>query len=425
MYNSRVKPLLLKYSLILKNASYMSVLKLTVMLLPLVTYPYLIRTLGANKFGLVIYAISIVAFLRVLIKFGFELSAVKAVSEASGDHRKISSIFTSVILSQAFLFVLSIFILVVLIATFESVNDVAFLLFFALLLPLSDIFMMTWLFQAIQKMKYITYVNVMAGLINIAGVFIFIKSAEHYVFVPLIQGASFLVASVLAMVIILRSGIAGFCKVTFQDVVEQLKSSLSLFVSRISAIFNSEFTVILLANFVGPSAVSFYDLSKKIIEVFKMPNSVINIVVFPHIARTKSLDFVNWVLFIRIILALLLSLVAYITYSWVIEVLGGKEVAEGAASAFLIMMPLIIITSITYYTGTSILVSFGHIKEFNISVILTSLIYLVIVAIMNALFGLTLEIVLYSMLLSELFLMMFRLVVCYKLNLIGIRHFRK
>ena len=43
-------------------------------ILPLLVLPYLVRVLGAEKFGLVMFAQSLAVFLNVLVDFGFNIT---------------------------------------------------------------------------------------------------------------------------------------------------------------------------------------------------------------------------------------------------------------------------------------------------------------------------------------------------------------
>ena len=66
----------------------MTILKVFMLVLPLISYPYLIRVVGSENFGLVVYTLSIIAFFRIFVKFGFEMSAVKNVAQNSQDKDK-------------------------------------------------------------------------------------------------------------------------------------------------------------------------------------------------------------------------------------------------------------------------------------------------------------------------------------------------
>ena len=67
------------------------------MLLPLITYPYLIRVLGKEIYGLIVFAQAVVGYLVILVGFGFNISATKEISIHRDNKEKLNEIVSSVI----------------------------------------------------------------------------------------------------------------------------------------------------------------------------------------------------------------------------------------------------------------------------------------------------------------------------------------
>ena len=61
--------------MLLANFTYLSIIEIIGLLLPLITFPYLIRTIGAQKYGIIVFAQTIVAYLVMIVNFGFNVSA--------------------------------------------------------------------------------------------------------------------------------------------------------------------------------------------------------------------------------------------------------------------------------------------------------------------------------------------------------------
>ncbi len=77
------------HSKLVENFSYLSALQIFNMLLPLVTYPYLIRVLGSELYGTVIFAQAIIAYFSVMINFGFNISATKEIALCKDNTKRI------------------------------------------------------------------------------------------------------------------------------------------------------------------------------------------------------------------------------------------------------------------------------------------------------------------------------------------------
>ena len=59
-------------------------------ILPLIALPYLVRTLGAERFGLVMIAQTMGVFLTIIVDFGFNISATREVSLLRNNRNAVS-----------------------------------------------------------------------------------------------------------------------------------------------------------------------------------------------------------------------------------------------------------------------------------------------------------------------------------------------
>ena len=59
------------------NFLSLSALQVFTYVLPLLTLPYLVRVLGVEKYGLVMFAQSVIMFFSILVDYGFNLSATR------------------------------------------------------------------------------------------------------------------------------------------------------------------------------------------------------------------------------------------------------------------------------------------------------------------------------------------------------------
>ena len=83
---------------------------------PLLTVPYLFRTLGVETFGLVNFATAFTQYFLIFTDFGFDLSATKYIAANRDNEHKRNSYFVNVLLSKFFLFFTGFIILLVIVA---------------------------------------------------------------------------------------------------------------------------------------------------------------------------------------------------------------------------------------------------------------------------------------------------------------------
>ena len=79
-----------KYSKLIENFISLNILQIINYIIPLITFPYISRVLGANKFGLVYFALSLAQYFIVLTDFGFNASGVIEISKNREDNTKLS-----------------------------------------------------------------------------------------------------------------------------------------------------------------------------------------------------------------------------------------------------------------------------------------------------------------------------------------------
>ena len=60
---------------ILANFSYLSLLQVFAILFPLLTYPYLLRVIGLELYGVIIFAQSIINYVSLVINFGWRFTS--------------------------------------------------------------------------------------------------------------------------------------------------------------------------------------------------------------------------------------------------------------------------------------------------------------------------------------------------------------
>ena len=122
-----------RHKKIIENYFFMTVLQVINSLFYIMIYPYLIRTLGANSYGLYIYALSIVTYFIFIINFGFDLPATKAVAHEKNDKAAISNILSCIFTAKLYLQFSTLIIFVILLFTipFLRSNYLLFIIVFA------------------------------------------------------------------------------------------------------------------------------------------------------------------------------------------------------------------------------------------------------------------------------------------------------
>src|SRR3989339_509467 len=151
-----------EYKILLGNFFSLSVLQVLNYLLPLITLPYLIRVLGPEKYGLIAFGTAFLTYFQLFTDYGFNLSATKDISINRENNKKISEIFSSVIIIKTVLMLFSFIIIFFIVTSFSKFNSQKEVYYLISLSLIGNVLFPIWFFQGIERMKYITYFNVIA-----------------------------------------------------------------------------------------------------------------------------------------------------------------------------------------------------------------------------------------------------------------------
>ena len=93
--------------IILKNFSYLTLMKFFNIGVKIVLAAYLIRILGSEKYGLITWLDSVIQYFIMIVNFGFNIYAAKYIVENKNKSTKINEIVSSIFIIKGCLFIFS------------------------------------------------------------------------------------------------------------------------------------------------------------------------------------------------------------------------------------------------------------------------------------------------------------------------------
>ncbi len=328
MNKARIKSGLKKHKTLISNFNYLSVLQLFQLLFPLITYPYLIRVLGKEIYGVVVFSNAIIMYLSVFINFGFDISEIKEISIFRDNKKKVSEILSTVLTIRIIFALISALILSTLIVIIPELNKHKWLYIASMGLLLDAAINPSFYFLGIEKMKFITYLSVTSKFVFLILIFIVIKKPAHYILVPLLTSIGTLLSSLIGLSIIFHIQKVQFTLPSLYRVKEMITNSLPFFTSRVSVLAINKTNILLLGTFVGYTEVAYYDLAEKLVNVMKMPFNIFNQVLFPNVSKTKNIGLVKKTLKYLLGVYILGYLSLYIFSEPFIQLIGGIELVQ-------------------------------------------------------------------------------------------------
>lgn len=232
-------------SRLLGNFIWLSLLQVAGFVFPLLTVPYLANVIGVDLFGEISFATALMAYFQTLVDYGFVFSAVRDIARCRHDKEQVSHIYSKVMLARFFLLIVAFILLTICIFAVPKLYEMRWVLWISYLLVVGHAMFPEWMFQALEKMKYITIFNVSIKLVFTFAIFAFIKAPEDYLLQPFLTAVAYILSGFGAMYVIHRWGIR-IRPLPVSEVKGSLKSNFDLFLNQlVPNLYNSASSLIL------------------------------------------------------------------------------------------------------------------------------------------------------------------------------------
>ena len=378
---------------LLSNFLSLTILQGANYILPLITLPYLVRVLGVEYYGLLAFAGVTIAYFGIITDYGFNLTATREISIYRDDKEKVTEIFSSVITIKFLLMLVSFFLLVLLVLSFDKFKTNAFLYFATFGIVVGQVLFPVWFFQGMERMKYVMYLNVLSKLIFTVAIFIFVQEEKDFYIVPILTSLGYLIAGVLSLSLVKREFTIGFKSQKWETLVFYFKKSWYIFIANISNGIYTNSTVFILGLFTNNTIVGYFSAAERIIKIIQSLFAPLFQALYPYFSKKASVSkkemllISKKILYIVSTIALFVSLVLFISAPFVVNIVLGKEFHESIQIIqILSILPLTYV--ISNFLGTQIMLTNGKDKEYSniflYSTILNLLLSVVIAPIFQA-----------------------------------------
>jgi PST family polysaccharide transporter len=270
---------------LISNFFALSVLQGVNYILPIITLPYLIRVLGAKYFGLLSFANATVMYLEIISNFGFNLTATREISIHRNDKNKVNEIFSAVMSIKILLLVACFILLSILILSLEKFFNDWEIYFFTFGTVIGQVLFPVWFFQGMEKMKYITYLNILARSLFTFAIFIFVQTQEDYYLVPVLSSLGFIVAGICSIIVIKTQFNIRFKWQPIEIIIKYIRDAWDVFIIDFIPNIYNNFSTFFLGFFVSMEILGYYSLAIKINDIFNRFIYVIRNVTYPYLSN--------------------------------------------------------------------------------------------------------------------------------------------
>lgn len=268
-----------------ENFVSLSIVKATGYILPIITLPYLAKTIGVDKFGEIAFAASVIIYFQTFVDFGFNFIGVKNIARVKNDIHQVSEIFSNIMATRLLLMVISFCLLLLCVYTIDVFYENRLILLLTFLYIPGYLFFPEWFFQAMEQMKYIALLNLLSKLLFTLLVFIVIKEKKDFIYQPVLIALGYYSSGIIAITMILRKFKVKFILPNLNAIYLALKESWNMFLSLFLPNLYSNFSTILLRTYGGEIATGIYSGGSRFISLFNELSDALSRTFYPFLAR--------------------------------------------------------------------------------------------------------------------------------------------
>lgn len=359
------------------NFSSLTLLQISNYVFPLITFPYLVRVLGPEQFGLANFALAFLIYFNTIIDYGFHFSATRGLAQSNPGN--ISKIYNLTFFSKMILLlpVSVIYFIVIFAIPFFAQNIFIYLIVYLVLL--GNALFPVWFFQGIEKMYYIAIFNIVFRAVGVVLIFLYVTNQKDILVYLLINSGIILFTGVTASFYIYIKKLADFSYPGLQQIKQHLKESLDLFTSQFFIMLYTTSNTFVLGLISGNIAVGYFTGADKIRNVFQNIGGIGGQTLFPHISKlykvskTKANQLLRKYIIYFGSLLLLACLSLFLFSNEIIYLILGSQYYESIAVLKIIaFLPLIIFLSNVF--GIQFMLGQGYDKAFRKIIIFGSVI---------------------------------------------------
>lgn len=340
---------------LIQNFAYLSLLQVAGYIFPLITMPYLARVIGVDGFGKIAFALAINSWVQTFIDWGFDYTATRDLAQSRSDSNRVSEIFSNILWARVLLVIISLITLLILTLTIPLfIESQTVILITFLMLP-GHILFPEWFFQAMERMKYITILNLLVKIICTSLIFIFINHSEDYIYQPLFVSIGYLICGILSLWIILGRWGYRLKAPNFHNIVTTIKNSSDVFINNFAPNLYNSLSVMILGASHGSVANGIFDGGNKFFSIIHRFHSILSRVFFPFISRKTNQ--IKLYARINIISGSIIAIIIFITAPLIVGIMLTPEFADSViVLRFFAISMFFMLLSNTYGTNYLIII---------------------------------------------------------------------
>ena len=306
-------------------------------LVPLLLVPYLLRTLGTNAYGSIVFSQALIGYVVVVTDYGFNLTAARDISVAREDPTAVARIYWTIMAAKLLLLLVSLAVVSIIALLTPALRHAWPVTACCAVTAIGSVALPQWYFQGTERLREMAVVQALSKAATAAGLIVWVHSPADVLGAALLLSAPQLAAAIAALLIGQRLTPGAFFRPKARDIGRALKSGWHLFVGGAAVALYGHTNTFVLGILCGDQAVAVFNVGYRLVTALQsLVNPVIQ-AVYPRASLLFDQDpRLGWEL-VRSVARLLLpgiaaaSLLLALVAPSVVDLVGGHAFGQAAA----------------------------------------------------------------------------------------------
>jgi len=273
-------------SQIRKNYVYNVIYQLLLLIMPLITIPYVSRILGADGVGIYSYTYSIAYYFVIIAMLGIENYGNRLIAKSGDDKEKVSNNFWSVYSLQFIMSIIMISAYLLYMIFIE--NRYSLISMIQLVYVLSVVFDINWFFFGKEQFRVTVTRNILIKIASVFLIFLCVKNRDNLWVYTLIMAGSTLLSQLVLWPFILKQ-VNPFRKSVI-TIKKHIKPCLVLFIPVIAVSLYKVMDKLMLGLMSDISEVGYYEQAEKLVNFPIAFITALGMVIMPRVSNLISTE---------------------------------------------------------------------------------------------------------------------------------------
>lgn len=271
-----------------RNVLSLYMLQFANYILPLITVPYLVRVLEPEKFGLIAFGQSTMAYLVLLVNYGFDWSATRVIATQRSNLQQVGRTACAVWAAKSLLCILSFALLVGVVILVPRFREMSVLLYVLFSIVVGNVLFPQWLFQGLERMVTISVINLLMRVLATVGIFAIVHQAEDYLKYAALLGGQWLGMGILGLFWSISRLHIPMSVPSWKEVVQALREGWAIFLSTAAISLYTTGNAFLLGLLTNNIVVGYYAAAERIVKALHGLVSPLSQGFYPRVSSMAS-----------------------------------------------------------------------------------------------------------------------------------------